>query len=262
MKIKPLGYRNYGSIPHLPGSRMGSGDRHCHPGQASIATEKLRDKNDTIIVTEKLDGSNVGIARVGDLLIALGRAGYRAETSPYEQHRLFARWVYRQWERFMGILEDGERLVGEWMMQAHGTRYDLAGEPFYAFDLMQGHERLPYEQFLYRIGPAEILTPVCLHWGGHLSIGDAMAKLVGEQGFTTFPDGPRTWGFHGAIEPVEGAVWRVERDRPTGKKGEKQRVVDFLVKYVRPEKVDGKYLPEVSGEGTVWNHDPGKLFDQ
>lgn len=44
---------------------------------------------------------------------------------------------------------------------------------------------------------------------------------------------------HGALEPVEGAVWRVERDDPRLKK----RVVDFLAKYVRGEKEDGKYLP-------------------
>jgi hypothetical protein len=46
---------------------------------------------------------------------------------------------------------------------------------------------------------------------------------------------------------VEGAVWRVER------KGK----VDFLGKYVRPEKVDGCYLPEISGEEAVWNWRPG-----
>jgi hypothetical protein len=49
---------------------------------------------------------------------------------------------------------------------------------------------------------------------------------------------------YGALDPVEGAIWRIERD---GK-------VDFLVKYVRPEKIDGIYLPEVTGNGaTIWN---------
>jgi len=52
-----------------------------------------------------------------------------------------------------------------------------------------------------------------------------------------------TYGFHGALDPVEGAVWRVER------KG----VIDFLVKYVRPDKIDGDFLPEISGKEPVWN---------
>jgi len=38
-------------------------------------------------------------------------------------------------------------------------------------------------------------------------------------------------------------VWRVEREG----------AVDFLAKYVRPEKADGCYLSEVSGKDTIWN---------
>jgi hypothetical protein len=45
---------------------------------------------------------------------------------------------------------------------------------------------------------------------------------------------------------VEGAVGRVER----------RGVVDFLVKYVRPDKIDGVYLPEISGKQAVWNWHP------
>ena len=57
---KPLSIKNYGHIAQLPGSRMGPGDHHCDPGQARIATQTTRDRHDTVIVIEKLDGSNVG----------------------------------------------------------------------------------------------------------------------------------------------------------------------------------------------------------
>ena len=63
----------------------------------------------------------------------------------------------------------------------------------------------------------------------------------------------QTSGFHGSLDEVEGAVWRIERNKATGKKGEKKLVVDYLVKYVRPEKKDGIYLPEISGKESVWN---------
>ena len=65
----------------------------------------------------------------------------------------------------------------------------------------------------------------------------------------------KTYGFHGALDPVEGAVWRVERNELIhhGRNGEREWVVDFLVKYVRPEKLDGIYLPEISGREPVWN---------
>ena len=102
---KPLGMRNYGSIPHLPGSRTGPGDHHCHEGQARIATVKTRDKHDEIIVQEKLDGSNVGVARIDDKIYPLGRAGYLASTSPFEQHVHFAKWAYANASRFLSVLK-------------------------------------------------------------------------------------------------------------------------------------------------------------
>jgi hypothetical protein len=243
MSTKPLGRKNYGHIPHLPGSRMGPGDHSCSPGQADIATVKARDKNDEIFVQEKLDGSNVGVARIGDAIYPLGRAGYLASTSRFAQHWHFSDWAYTHVERFMAALRDGERLVGEWLMQAHGTRYRLHHEPFVAFDLMIADERRPYDEFAARAALGEFAIPHLIHRGGPLSVAETLARL-GKH------------GFHGALDPVEGAVWRVERDRPTGNKGEKIRVVDFLVKYVRPDKVDGAYLPELSGEAPIWNWHP------
>ena len=96
----------------------------------------MRDKHDVIIVTEKLDGSNVCVVRVKGALVPLGRAGYPAISSKYEQHRLFANWVYERLNRFE-FLAEGERLCGEWLCQAHGTRYELKHEPFVVFDLMR-----------------------------------------------------------------------------------------------------------------------------
>ena len=78
---------------------MGSGDHACHEGQARIATVKARDKNDEVIVQEKLDGSNVGVARIGDMIFPLGRAGWPAASSPYLQHRCFHNWACENHER-------------------------------------------------------------------------------------------------------------------------------------------------------------------
>jgi ATP-dependent RNA circularization protein (DNA/RNA ligase family) len=107
----------------LPGSRMGPADHHCHEGQARICTEKPRDKHDFIVVQEKLDGSCVSVAHVNGEIVALGRAGYLAATSPYEQHRMFAQWVFENGVRFADMLCDGERAVGEWL--GPGSRHPL-----------------------------------------------------------------------------------------------------------------------------------------
>lgn len=65
---------------------MGPGDHKCEAGQARIATLKARDRHDHIIVQEKLDGTNVGVAWLDGALYPLVRAGYVADTSPFEQH--------------------------------------------------------------------------------------------------------------------------------------------------------------------------------
>lgn len=244
---KPLGIKNYGSIAHLPNSRIGLGDHHCDKGQAGIATIKTRDRHDRIIVQEKIDGSNVGVAKVDGQIFALGRAGYLAERSRFRQHWEFANWVYQNQDRFLSVLQNGERLVGEWLMQAHATKYELVHEPFVAFDLMVGTKRTLFDEFLERVSIGDFVTPKVIHQGLPISVEGTLAKLG-------------KFGFHGALDEIEGAVWRVERNELTnpGKTGERKWRVDFLVKYVRPNKVDGSYLPDLSGIAEVWNWLPSK----
>lgn len=224
MSKKPLGRKAYGHVPHLPMSRMGPGDHSCHEGQARIATEKPRDKHDRVIVTEKLDGSNVSIANVDGQILAIMRAGYLAQSSPYTQHQIFAAWVRQNEIRFQKSIPAGYRIVGEWIYQAHGTIYKPIGEPFVPFDVINGDSRLPWDDAVILIGKAELRHAYVISDGPAMSVSDALDAL-----------GP--CGHHGAIETVEGAVWRVER---RGK-------FDFMAKFVRPDKQDGKYLPGING---------------
>lgn len=229
---KPLGQKAYGSIPHLPGSRRGPGDHGLSESQARICTEKARDKHDIIIVQEKLDGSCVAVAKINGDIVPLGRRGYRALTSNFTQHHHFHHWVMNNKRRFDNLLEEGERVVGEWLMEAHGTRYNLPHEPFVMFDIMRGHDRSLLSSVGMRAQANQFIIPRLIHHGSPMSIEAALAALE--------PSG------HGAIDPVEGAVWRVER----------QGKVDFLGKYVRPDKVDGCYLKEISGKEAVYNWGP------
>ena len=221
---KPLGGKGYGSVPHLPCSRLGPGDWSCHEGQARIATEKPRDRHDRIIVTEKLDGSNVCIANVDGAILAVGRAGYLAQSSPHRMHQVFAAWVRSQEDRFRPALEPGQRIVGEWLYQAHGTVYEPVGDPFVPFDLMTGKDRLPWDDACAAFAAAGLRPAHVVSDGPAISVAAALAAL-----------GPT--GRHGAIEEIEGAVWRVER----------RGAFDFMAKFVRPSKVDGKYLPGCCG---------------
>jgi len=233
--MKPLGRKNYGSIGHLPCSRMGPADHAVHPGQQTICTSKARDRHDVIIVTEKVDGSNVGIARIGDDVHALVRRGYLARSSGYEMHHLFADYVADNEAFFRGVLQPGQRLVGEWLAQAHGSRYTLPKGPFVAFDLMTDTARAPFTVLQALCEGASIPMPKLLHIGGPLSVEKAM-EMHGA-------------GDHGLLDDPEGAVWRVER----------RGAFDFMAKWVRPDKQDGKYLPGITGaisDVPVWNWRP------
>jgi hypothetical protein len=235
---KPMGIKSYGSIPHLPGSHMTDRtDKILSPGLIRIATVKFRNKFDRLIVQEKLDGSCCAILKLNGIIYPMTRAGYLAVTSPYKQHHIFAGWVYERQQFWLEFLEDGERIVGEWLWQAHGTRYLLKHEPFVPFDIMQMHKRLPFDEFMRRteclLSKIDCETPHVLYdskynsWGGDkpIDVEEAMKRLG-------------THGFHGALDETEGAVWRIEN------KGE----VDFLCKYVRRKVEDvGKYLNDEKG---------------
>lgn len=240
MNEKPLGHKAYGSIPHLPGSRQSRDDVGANEGQYRMCCVKAKSKNDEVIVQEKIDGSCCAVARVGGKLVALGRAGWLAQSSKYEQHQLFADWVRNNEEQFLWI-DDLCYLVGEWIAQAHGTRYlPSLGQPFFPFDYFVQRERTSFD-FLRR----QLETYTGLHMPPLIHRGDPISTEQVQR--TLLQMGSRS---SGALDPIEGAVWRVQRTV-----GDSTEVL-FLAKWVRPDKVDGKYLPEVSGKEAIWNWRP------
>lgn len=234
MKKKPLGIKNYGSIPHFSISKLGPGEHCITKGQEVIATKKARDRKDLVIVGEKLDGSNVGVTCIDGKITAISRAGYECNTSPHEQHHLFCKWVNASsnLSRFINILDEGERICGEWLLQAHGTKYELPHEPFVAFDFFtKDNRRLTYHDFILTVLSERFIIPRLIHIGQPFPLKKAIEamKISG----------------HGAVDGAEGFVYRVERD---GK-------VDFLAKYIPPDKDVGKYLRE---DKPVWNLIPSR----
>ena len=225
--MKPLNGKAYGSIAHLPISKIGQGDKRVPIGQAIICLEKFRDSADDLIVQEKLDGSCVSIANVEGNILALTRAGYLARSSPYQQHHMFADWVEKNKDRF-AFASPGERIVGEWLAQAHGIKYNLKHEPFVCFDMFNtDNKRVVYD--LFKIWTNGLTIPALLHRGSPYPLHRLFYDLDKSQ--------------HGG-ELMEGAVYRIERN------GE----VDFLAKFVRPDHKAGCLLPEFNGTNEViWN---------
>ncbi len=213
-----LEYKTYNKIPHLPSSRLGEGD-HC----VDINTESLLTKDCPneclVIVQEKLDGSNVCVVRHKGKLFALSRSGYDCSNSNQEQHRMFAAYVKKYINKFSSIIiNDGDRIVGEWLALAHGTIYEGIEEPFVPFDMYIDKKQLSYWEFLTKISRVELEPPALLHVGGACSIRRALKLL------TKYSE----W------DDNEGVIYRLEENM----------IPKIMAKYVNHDKVDGKYLKD------------------
>ncbi len=244
--MKILNHKNYGSIPHLLGSKLGTGDHYIHKGQHDICTIKTRDAYDNIIVTEKYDGSNVGVCKKNGKIFALIKRGYEAITSPFIQHHIFDQWVHQNEGMFNFLLGEGERIVGEWLLQAHGEKYEFTNNytnraPFVPFDyFMPDNTRLPFMDFNSKLRDYDFKALKIIHIGNAISIEGAFDSMLYKSNV-----------FHDVIcDNPKGIVYRVER----------KDSFDFAAKFVRNDFEVGKYLPEISGKDAIFNIDPKEFL--
>ena len=232
--MKPLNRKNYGSIPHLSSSKLGAGDHFVNHGQERILTQKKRDRHDEVFVFEKYDGSNVGIGKINNRIFALTRSGYLAVTSPYKQHHMFANWVSENEVTWSHMLNNGERITGEWLAQAHGIKYDIDNrlQPIVFFDHFNvKNERSCYDVLDTFYKEYQIQLPRLLHRGTAKPVSELLFEL-----------NKKTYGITPEGNP-EGMIYRVER------KGK----VDFLAKWVRSDFEAGKYIINKEDSELIWN---------
>lgn len=230
--MKPLNRKNYGSIPHLSNSKLGEGDYYVSEGMERILTLKKRDKHDRILSYEKYDGSNVGIGKMNDKIFALTRSGYEAKTSPYKQHHIFSDWVYSNQIIFDDMLSNGERVTGEWLLQAHGLRYKITAEPILFFDYFApNNERLLQDDLSQIINNYGLKMPRLLNDGEPMTVEQLLPILNLKTEWAESEENP------------EGIVFRVER----------KNKVDFLSKWVRPDFKTGQYIIDKLESELTWN---------
>ncbi len=210
----------YPRTPHLFGSKGTDDDRHMGPkdSAAFIADPSL-------IVEEKLDGTNVGIHFTTQGRMVLQCRGHEITEGMHPQYDLFKQWTAVKRPVLEAMLAERFILFGEWLYAKHSVYYTLLPHYFFEFDIYDKGERcfLSLDRRLALMEGTGIITVPVVHRGA--AKHERLLELIAASACGAVFDNPLT-GL--ADARMEGLYLRTEaRDRVTGR-----------AKIVRPEFVE------------------------
>jgi hypothetical protein len=210
----------YPRTPHLCGSRGTDDDKHLGPEESAnfIADRSL-------IVEEKLDGTNVGIHFTSAGRMVLQCRGHEITAGMHPQYDLFKQWAMAKRSHLEELLLDEFILFGEWLYAKHSVYYRRLPHYFFEFDIYDkaGGAFLDLARRLTMLAGTGIHTVPVIHRGA--ATLEELRDLIGPSQFDSIFDNPAT-GRADAL--MEGLYLRIEAGgRVTGR-----------AKLVRPEFVE------------------------
>lgn len=104
--------------PHFFGSKGTVDDKHLGESES---LDFLTDNS--LIVEEKIDGTNVGIHFAADGELVLQCRGHLITEGMHPQYDLFKQWVAVKRHALEARLTDGYILFGEWVYAKHSVHY-------------------------------------------------------------------------------------------------------------------------------------------
>lgn len=220
----------YPRTPHLFGSQGTDDDKHLSEAESErfIADESL-------IVEEKIDGTNVGIHFAGNGDLVLQCRGHLVTEGMHPQYDLFKQWTAVK----RAVLEErlGRRLIlyGEWMYARHSVHYRKLPHYFFEFDICDKESGafLDLQRRTELLCGSGIQTVPVIHRGAVAR--QHLANLIGPSSYDSHFDNPLT---HRTDHLMEGIYLRTEADG----------AVTGRAKFVRPEFV------EKVKQSTHWQH--------
>ncbi|CAN5737205.1 RNA ligase family protein [soil metagenome] len=220
----------YPRTPHLFGSEGTDDDKHL--GEA----ESRRFLDDaSLIVEEKLDGTNVGLHFATDGRMALQCRGHLITEGMHPQYDLFKQWAAVKRPALEERLGDRFLLFGEWVYARHSVHYRRLPHYFFEFDVYDKQDRafLDLERRLALLAGVGIPTVPVVHTGPLPR--ERLGELIGPSRFDSRFDNPLTGR---TDDRMEGLYLRTEASG----------VVTGRAKFVRPEFV------EKVKRSTHWQH--------
>ena len=210
----------YPRTPHLFGSKGTDDDRHMN---AKASAAFIADAS--LIVEEKLDGTNVGIHFLSTGRMVLQCRGHEITEGMHPQYDLFKQWTAVKRTVLESMLGDRFILFGEWLYAKHSVFYTALPHYFFEFDIYDKQDScfLSLERRLTLLADTGIHMVPIVHRGTAKS--DDLLGLIGESAFGAQFDNPMT----GMVDSrMEGLYLRIEADgKATGR-----------AKIVRPEFVE------------------------
>jgi len=152
----------YPRTPHLFGSRGTDDDKHLGP------KESERFINDgSLIVEEKLDGTNVGIHFTTAGRMVLQCRGHEITEGMHPQYDLFKQWTSIKRSMLEQMLGSRFILYGEWLYAQHSVHYRALPHYFFEFDIFdKDAERfLDLDSRLHLLDGSGLKTVPVLHRG-------------------------------------------------------------------------------------------------
>jgi len=220
----------YPRTPHLFGSKGTDDDKHMSEAES---IDFIADTS--LIVEEKIDGTNVGIHFAPDGQMVLQCRGHLITQGMHPQYDLFKQWTAVKRGFIEERLEDRYILFGEWLYARHSVHYRRLPHYFFEFDIYdkQAEAFLSLEKRLSLIEGTGIETVPVLHQGAIDK--KELANLIGPSLFDSVFDNPITGRTDNLME---GLYLRTE----------KAGAVSSRAKFVRPEFV------EKVKQSTHWQH--------
>jgi len=194
----------YPRTPHLAGSSGTDDDKHLSGAESAAILA-----DESLIVEEKLDGTNTGIHFTSAGKMILQCRGHILTEGMHPQYDLFKQWAMVKREALEKALEDRYVLFGEWLYARHTIHYRALTHYFFEFDVYDKRDDvfLGFEARLALLRGTGIQTVPVLARGK--KSGGELLKLIGASAFGAAFENPRTRKIDNRME---GLYLRTERE--------------------------------------------------
>ena len=210
----------YPRTPHLFGSQGTADDKHLSECES---LQFIAD--DSLIVEEKIDGTNVGIHFFEPGHLVLQCRGHLITEGMHPQYDLFKQWAAAKQHMLEQMLSTKYILFGEWVYAKHSIHYRKLTHYFFEFDIYDKGRAafLDLQTRLSLLAGTGIETVPVVHQG--VLSRSKLQELIGPSQFESHFENPFT---NQTDHLVEGLYVRTEADG----------VVTGRAKFVRPEFVE------------------------